>query len=369
MGGSPLLQACADRGNLAARGWLSHPSIHHEARLMRALMLTRYGGPEATELRDDVPPPRPGPAEVLVRVRAAGLNPVDFKTREGQLKVIRRYPLPAVMGNEIAGVVDAVGSDVRRFSPGDRVYARLDKDRMGGLAEWASVHEDHLARMPASLSFEAAAAVPLAALTALQALRDELRLAKGQRVFISGGAGGVGTFAIQIAKHLGATVATTASPRGEALVRRLGADLVVDYTRERFQDLLHDYDAAFDLLGGPTLASSFSVLKRGATVVSIAGLPEPETARRDLRRGAALTALFWLISFATRRTAARHGVRYRYLFMHPSGADLETIAALIDGKAIEVVVDKIFPFDQAKEALGYLEGGRAKGKVVVSVSS
>jgi len=336
---------------------------------MRALMLTRYGGPEATELRDDVPAPSAGPREVLVQVRAAGLNPVDIKTREGKLKVIRRYPLPVVMGNEIAGLVASVGSGVTRFSVGDRVYARLDKDNMGGLAEQAVVHEDHLAKMPASLEFEAAAAVPLAALTALQALRDELRLENGQSVFISGGAGGVGTFAIQIAKHLGAKVATTASPRGEALVRRLGADVVIDYTHQRFEEVLHDYDGVFDLLGGDNLARSFSVVKRGGTVVSIAGIPEPETARRDLGRGSALAALFWIVSFGTRRTAARHGVRYRYLFMHPSGSDLEAIAALIDAKKIEVVIDQIFPFAKTKEALAYLEGGRAKGKVVVSMSN
>ena len=336
---------------------------------MRALVLTRYGGSDATELRDDVPVPTAGPREVLVRVRAAGLNPVDFKTRRGDLKVIRRYPLPAVMGNEIAGVIEAIGSGVTRFAVGDHVYARLDKDHMGGLAEWAVVHADHLARMPETLSFEAAAAVPLAALTALQALRDELHLSNGQRVFISAGAGGVGTFAIQLAKVFGAVVATTASPRGEALVRRLGADIVIDYTRERFDLALHDYDAAFDLLGGDDLARSFSVVKRGGTVVSVAGMPEPETARRDLGRGSALAALFWVVSFRTRRNAARFGVRYRYLFMHPSGADLETIGALIDAHKIEVVVDRTFPFSEAKTALAYLESGRAKGKVVVTISS
>jgi len=231
------------------------------------------------------------------------------------------------------------------------------------------VREEYLARMPAALDFEAAAAVPLAALTALQALRDELGLTSGQRVFIPGGAGGVGTFAIQIAKHLGAEVATTASPRGDALVRRLGADTVIDYTRERFEDTLRDYDGAFDLLGGDDLARAFSVVKRGGSVVSIAGTPEPETARRDLGRGGGLAALFWAISFGTRRRAAKHGVRYRYLFMHPSGRDLEELASLIDAKKIEVVVDRVFPFAEAKEAMAYLEGGRAKGKVVVRVGS
>ena len=330
--------------------------------------MTRYGGPEATELRDGVPEASVGPNEVRVQVRAAGLNPVDFKIREGKLKVIRRYPLPAVMGNEVAGVVESVGGGVTRFSAGDRVYARVDKDTMGGLAEKAVVHQDHLAKMPASLEFEAAAAVPLAALTALQALRDELRIGTGQRVFISAGAGGVGTFAIQIAKHLGAQVATTASPRGDALVRRLGADIVIDYTRERFEDSLRAYDGAFDLLGGDDLARTFSVVKRGGTVVSIAGMPEPETARRDLGRGSALAALFWAASFGIRRSAASHGVRYRYLFMHPSGADLEKLAALIDAKKLEVIVDRVFPFVEAKEALAYLERGRAKGKVVVRMS-
>jgi NADPH:quinone reductase-like Zn-dependent oxidoreductase len=336
---------------------------------MRALMLTRYDGPEATEVRDDVPAPSAGPREVLVQVRAAGLNPIDFKTREGQIKVIRRYRLPAVMGHEIAGVVESVGSGVTRFRVGDRVYARLGTDNMGGLAEQAAVHEDYLAKMPASLDFESAAAVPLAALTALQALRDELRLEKGQRVFISGGAGGVGTFAIQIAKHLGATVATTASPRGEALVRRLGADMVIDYTREKFEEVLHDYDGAFDLLGGDNLVRGFSVVKRGGTLVSIAGMPEPQTARRDLGRGSALAALFWAASFGVRRVAARHGVHYRFLLMHPSGSDLDVITALIDAKKIEVVIDRIFPLVEAKEALAYLEAGRAKGKVVVSMSN
>lgn len=335
---------------------------------MRALLLTRYGGPEATVLRDDVPVPIVKAGEVLVAVRAVGLNPVDFKTRSGKLKLIRRYPLPAVMGNEVAGVVQAVGAGVTRFTVGDRVYARLDKDDMGGLAELAVAHESFVAKMPATLGFEAAAAVPLAALTALQALRDELHLQPGQRLLITGGAGGVGTFALQIAKHLGAVVATTASPRGEALVRRLGADIVIDYTRERFEDMLRDYDAVFDLMGGADLMRSFSVVKRGGMVVSVAGMPEPETARRDLGRGGALAALFWLASLGVRREAARYGVRYRYLFMHPSGADLEYITRLIEARTLEVIVDRVFPLAEAKAALAYLETGRAKGKVVVSIS-
>jgi NADPH:quinone reductase-like Zn-dependent oxidoreductase len=331
---------------------------------MRALVLSRYGGPEHTALTD-VPQPSPRAGELLVGVHAAGLNPIDHKTRAGALRVIRRYPLPIVMGNELAGIVEAVGPGVMRFTKGDRVFARVDKDIMGAFADYAVVHEDHAARMPASLNFPSAAAVPLAALTALQALRDELHLSAGHRVFIPGGAGGVGTFAIQIAKHLGAHVATTTSTRGEALVRRLGVDAVINYQRERFEDKLSGYDCAFDLLGGDTLARLWSVLKPGGHVVSIAGTPEPVTARKDLGRGSGLAALFWVASLTTRLRAARHGVSYRYLFMHPSGVDLAYLASLIEAKKLEVVIDRVFPFAKAKEAMAYLEAGHAKGKVVL----
>jgi NADPH:quinone reductase-like Zn-dependent oxidoreductase len=334
---------------------------------MRALVLSRYGGPEHTALTD-VPQPSPRASELLVHVHAAGLNPVDFKTRAGKLKIIHNYPLPIVMGNELSGVVEAVGPGVQRFVKGERVFAGVDKDALGAFAEYAVVDESYAARMPARLDFASAAAVPLAALTALQALRDELHLIAGERVFIPGGAGGVGTFAIQIAKYLGACVATTASPRGEALVKRLGTDVVIDYTRERFEDKLSGYDCAFDLLGGDTLVRLWSVLKPGGRVVSIAGMPEPVTARKDLGRGSGLAALFWLASLTTRLRGARHGASYRYLFMHPSGTDLAYLASLIDDKILEVVIDRVFPFAQAKEAMAYLETGRAKGKVVLAMS-
>ena len=333
---------------------------------MRAFVLTRHGGPEAMELRD-VPEPRPAERQILVRVRAAGLNPVDYKTRAGKLRVIRRYTLPIVAGNELAGIVEACGPGVSRFQPGDRVFARVPKETLGAFAELTCLDEGVAAHMPAAIDFEAAAGVPLAGLTALQALRDELHVSPGQRVFIPGGAGGVGTFALQIASVLGAEVATTASPRGDALVRRLGAKVVVDYTKARFEDVLRDYDGAMDLVGGDTLARTFSVVRRGGTVVSIAGMPEPLTARKDLGRGAGLAALFWLISLGTRRRARRRGVRYRYLFMHPSGPDLDELARLIDARKLEVVIDRVFPFAEIADAFAYLEQGHAKGKVVVRI--
>ncbi|NBD11472.1 NADP-dependent oxidoreductase [Corallococcus silvisoli] len=333
---------------------------------MRAFVLNRYGGPGAAELRD-VAPPEPGPGEVRIDVKAAGLNPVDFKTREGMLRVIHPYVLPIVLGCELSGVVASVGEGVTRFRPGDAVFTRVSKERLGAFAETACVHQDLVARKPASLDFVHAAAIPLAALTALQALRDELAIKPGMRVFIPGGAGGVGTFALQIAKHLGATVATTASPRGRALVEHLGADVIVDYTTQAFTSVLRDYDAAFDLIGGDTLTGALSVVRRGGKVVSIAGLPEPKTATQDLGRGAGLATLFWFASAGIRFRAWRAGVNYRYLFMRPDGKQLEELAALVDAKKLEVVVDRVFAFDQIADAFAYLEGGRAKGKVVVTL--
>ncbi|WP_434428098.1 NADP-dependent oxidoreductase [Nannocystis pusilla] len=330
---------------------------------MRAYVMTRYGGPAAAELRE-VPVPQPKAGELRIRVHAAGLNPVDYKIREGQLRVIRRYPLPIVMGNELAGVVETCGPGAKQFAPGDRVFARVDKDALGAFAEYACVPESLVARMPERLDFTAAAAVPLAGLTALQALRDELHAGPGQRLFIPGGAGGVGTFALQLAKRFGTSVATTASPRGEALVRRLGADVIVDYTKEAFETVLKDYDGAFDLVGGDTLTRAFAVVKPGGLVVSIAGTPEPETARKDLGRPG-LSPLFWLASLGTRLRGLVRKVRYRYLFMHPSGSDLADLARRVDDGTLEVVIDRIVPFAQIAEAFAHLESGHAKGKIVV----
>lgn len=334
---------------------------------MRAYVLQRYGGADCATLTD-IPPPKPGPHELLVNVRAAGLNPVDVGFRKGKLRPLYRLDLPIALGCEFAGEVAAVGAMVTRFSVGDRVYARVEKDRPGAFAEQALIGEDNAAPMPANLDFETAAGAPLAALTALQALRDELKVGPGQKVFIAGGAGGVGTFAIQIAKLLGAHVTTTASQRGEALVRSLGADVVVDYTREDIPALGRAFDAALDLVGGETTGQMFAIVKRGARVVSVAAVPEPRTAMLDLggRRGLAL--LFWLVSHGLRRKAHAAGVDYRYMFMRPSGRDLASLAGWIEQGRIRVILDRTYPFSEIAEAFAYLEAGRAKGKVVVSMA-
>jgi len=330
---------------------------------MQAYVLTRYGDASAMELRE-VPEPTAGAGEVLIRVRAAGLNPVDAGIRQGKLRLVTRFDLPQVAGSELAGVVEAVGVGVSRFTVGDRVFARVDKAKLGAYATFAAVHETLVAKMPGSLDFADAAGLPLAGLTALQALRDELRVSAGDRVFISGGAGGVGTLAIQLAVRMGAEVATTASPRGRELVRSLGATTVIDYQQQKFKDVLSDYDAAFDLTGGQDLRDIFTILKRGAGTVSVAGVPEPATAA-DMGKGPLVAAAFWAASAGIRRQARRRGVSYRFLFMHPSGADLGLLAGLVDKGELKPVTDRVFPFAGIADAFAHLEQGHAKGKVVV----
>jgi NADPH:quinone reductase-like Zn-dependent oxidoreductase len=333
---------------------------------MQAYVLTRYGGPEAAVLRD-WPRPVPAAGEALIRVQAVGLNPVDYKIRQGQLRALYRYPLPCVLGNELAGVVEANGAGATRFAPGARVYARVAKERLGAFAEYACVPEAYVADAPETLDAAQAAGVPLAALTALQALREQLHCGPGQRLLITGGAGGVGAFALPLARWLGAHVTTTASPRGAAGVRALGAQDVIDYTTTRIDSQPARFDAAFDLVGGAALTQCLAAVKRGGRVLSIAAVPEPRTARIDLQRGAGLAALFWLASFGVRAQARRHGVDYRYLFMRPDGSQLAELAALIDAGTLPVTIDRTFEFAQIGDAMAYLEAGRAKGKVVVRV--
>ncbi|HET9483281.1 MAG TPA: NADP-dependent oxidoreductase [Xanthomonadales bacterium] len=329
-------------------------------------MLRSYGGPGHAELRD-VPVPDPARGEIRVRVEAAGLNPVDYKIRNGMLRVVQGYRMPVVLGNELAGVVDACGEGVTRFAPGDRVFARVEKHRLGAFAQYACVGESVAARAPATVDAVHAAAVPLAALTALQGLREQLQAAPGKRLLIAGGAGGVGSFAIPLAKHLGAHVTTTASPRGDALVRKLGADAVVDYTREPLSAHARAFDGAFDLVGGSTLPALFGCVRRGGRVVSIAGLPEVRTALRDLDKPL-LAPLFFVLSLGSTARAIVRGVDYRYLFMRPDGAMLAELASLVDAGTLPVTIDRVFAFEQIADAMAYLEAGHAKGKVVVRFS-
>jgi alcohol dehydrogenase len=334
---------------------------------MKAWVMTRYGNNDVMALQD-VPEPAVRPREVLIEVHAVSVNPLDFKIRSGKLRLLRPLKFPAVMGNDVAGVVKRVGAEVTRFRAGDAVFARVGKESLGTFAEFAAVEESFCARKPATLTLEQAAAVPLVALTAWQALHENLKIARGEKIFIPAGAGGVGSFAIPFAKLAGATVATTASAASRELAQRLGADIIVDYRNQRFEEVLRDFDAVFDTMGGDSLWRSFDILRPGGRICSIAGLPEPGTARQ-MEAGVAIKALFWLVSAKLRWRARRFGARYSYIFMRPDGEQLAAIGGLIDRGQVPVTVDKVFPFEQGKEAIAYLETGRAKGKVVIQVKA
>jgi NADPH:quinone reductase-like Zn-dependent oxidoreductase len=332
---------------------------------MKAFIVDRYGNNDGVRA-GEMPDPEVRDDDVLVQIHAASVNPLDLKIRGGSLKLILPYRLPFVLGNDLAGVVVRVGSRVRRFKRGDEVYARPDQDRIGAFAEFISIKEDAVASKPKELTMEEAASIPLVGLTAWQALIERANLKAGQKVLVHAGSGGVGTFAIQLAKHVGALVATTTSTANLDWVKRLGADIVIDYRKDDFETLLHDYDVVLDTLGGETLEKSLRVLKPGGKLVSLSGPPDPDFAK-DIGSTWILRLVMRLWSYRIRQKAKRHQVSYSFLFMRASGDQLREIASLIDSGIIRPVVDRVFPFASTKEALVYVETGRAKGKVVVKV--
>ncbi|MEY4729707.1 MAG: hypothetical protein RL020_865 [Pseudomonadota bacterium] len=332
---------------------------------MRAAFIRHYGSNDAIEISDQ-PTPAVGPRDVLIRVKAASVNPVDYKIRDGQLKTILPLKFPLVLGCDCAGVVEKCGAEVTSFKPGDAVYARLEKDRIGAFAEFALANENSVALKPTNLDFNQAASIPLAGLTAWQALTEIGKLQRGQKVLIHAGSGGVGTLAIQLAKHLGAFVATTCSARNAALVKSLGADVVIDYQTQQFDALLADYDLVFDTLGGETQHRSFSVLKRGGTLVTIAGIPTAEVGR-EWGANFIIRAVMALKNRTSSKLAQQRGVNFKYLFMHPSGEQLRGIAQLIEAGKIKPVIDKHFDLDHIRDALRYSESGRAVGKVIITL--
>lgn len=332
---------------------------------MKAFIVDRYGSNDGVRA-GEMPDPELRDDDVFVQIHAASVNPVDLKIRDGKLKLILPYRLPFVLGNDLAGVVVRVGSRVQRFKPGDEVYARPDQDRIGAFAEFISIKEDAVANKPRDLTMEEAASIPLVALTAWQALIERANLKAGEKVLIHAGSGGVGTIAIQLAKHFGATVATTTSTANIDWVKRLGADIVIDYKSDDFETILHDYDVVLDTLGGEVLEKSLRVLKPGGKLISISGPPDPDFAK-DIGSSWVLRLAMRLLSYRIRKKAKRYHVRYSFLLMRSSGDQLREIGSLIDSGAIHPVVDRVFPFESTKEALAYVEKGRAKGKVIVKV--
>ncbi|MBA2539987.1 MAG: NADP-dependent oxidoreductase [Deltaproteobacteria bacterium] len=305
---------------------------------MQAVVAQRYGGPEVLALVER-PRPEPGPRDVRIAVKAASLNPVDFKIRDGKTKLVLAVKPPIALGCDVAGVVDAVGAEVTRFRVDDEVFARLEKNRMGGFAEHVCADESVVAKKPAAITFAEAAAIPLAGLTSLQALREVAALTQGQRVIIHAGAGGVGSLAIQIAKILGLHVIATTTLPGEV-------------------------DAVFDTLGTTELAS-IAATKRGGTVVGVGGLPDAEFARNWLPFF--VRPALWLMTGKRRRAANRRGVRFAYLFMRPDGAELAELGAWIDAKKLRPILHATFPLAQFAEAFAELDRGRARGKIVLTL--
>jgi len=332
---------------------------------VKAYQLEQYGKGRRLNLVD-LPDPVAGAGEVLVEIHATAINQLDGKIRDGAFKPILPYKPPFVLGHDLAGIVTAVGAGVRRFKVGDAVCGRPRDGRIGTFAERIVVDEADLAAKPASLSMAEAASLPLVGLTAWQVLVERADLKRGQKILIHAGSGGVGTIAIQLAKHLGVTVATTASAANADMVRRLGADVVIDYKTQDFSELLSGYDVVLNSLDGKTLEQSLKVLKPGGKLISISGPPDPAFAKAQ-GLNPVIRLVLRLMSAGIRRKAKRQGVAYSFLFMHADGGQLGNLGALIDQGSIQAVVDRTFPFEGLNEAVDYVDSGRAKGKVVVTV--
>lgn len=332
---------------------------------MKAFIVDLYKKKGALRL-GDVPEPELREDDVLVQIHATAVNLLDSKVRDGEFKIFLPYRPPFVLGHDVAGTIVRVGPKVRKFKPGDEIYARPRDGRVGTFAEFIAINEADVAMKPKNLTMEESASIPLVGLTAWQALVEQANLQKGQKVFIQAGSGGVGTFAIQLAKHMGATVATTASSANIGLVKSLGADIVVDYKKDDFEKVLQGYDVVLNSQDGKTLEKSLRVLKPGGKLISISGPPDPDFAQ-ELGLSWFLKLVMRLLSSSARRKAKSHGVSYSFLFMKANGEQLSKITALIESGIIRPVMDRVFPFEKTQEALAYVETGRAKGKVVIKV--
>ncbi|EOO78036.1 MULTISPECIES: NADP-dependent oxidoreductase [Bacillus cereus group] len=331
---------------------------------MRAMVIDKYG--KVPMRMTEMPTPEINEYEVLAEIHAASINPIDFKIRDGKVKLLLKYKMPLILGNDFSGVIVKVGTKVTQFKVGDEIYARPRKDKIGTFAEYIAIHEDDIALKPKNLTFEEAASIPLVGLTSYQALHDIMQLQKGQKILIHAGSGGVGTFAIQLAKIMGATVATTASEAGENLVKSLGADEIINYKKEKFEDILKNYDAVFDTLGGTTLEKSFDIIKSEGNIVSVSGMPNARFGK-EFGSGFFKTLLFSLASKKLTALEKKHNAQYSFLFMKPSGDQLRIIAKYIESGQIKPIIDRIFPFKDTQKAMEYSESGRAKGKIIVKI--
>lgn len=332
---------------------------------MKAYIINRYSKEDKLQLAE-VPQPKVKDNEVLVQIHASSINPLDFKLKIGEFKQFMPYKFPLILGHDLAGTIVEIGSKVRQFKIGDEVFGRPADYHIGTFAEYIAVNENDLALKPNNISFDDASSFPLVAITAWQAIVEKAALKKGQKIFIQAGSGGVGTMAIQLAKHLGATVATSTSEANSELVKSLGADVVIDYKTQDFETILQDYDVVLNSQDNKTLEKSLQILKPGGKVISISGPPDPAFAK-EINASWIIKLIISLLSRKIRKQAQAKGINYSFLFMKPSGKQLSEIAHLIDAGVIKPVVDKYFTFDQINEAMDYVSSGRTKGKVVVKI--
>ncbi|MBD8604886.1 NADP-dependent oxidoreductase [Pseudomonas sp. CFBP 8771] len=332
---------------------------------MKAFVIDRYGKRVIGRIAD-MPEPTLAADDVLVQVHAAGVNALDVKIRSGEFRLILPYTLPLILGNDVAGTVLEVGTNVTRFKPGDDVFARVHQTRIGTFAERIAINQTCVANKPVNLTMVQAASLPLVALTAWQVLVETAKLTPGQKVLIHAGSGGVGTVAIQLAKHLGAYVAATTSTANVEWVKALGADQVIDYTTQHFVEQLHDYDIVLNSLGPDVLGKSVEVLKRGGRLISISGPPTVEFATRQ-GLGWTLTQVLRVLSSRIRSQVRQRGMSYDFVFMRADGGQLGEIASLIEAGVITPVVEKVYPFEATADALAHVQSGRAKGKVVIEL--
>ena len=332
---------------------------------MKAFFIERYGNKDRVRV-GDLPIPELRDTDLLIQIHAAGVNPLDNKIRDGEFKAILPYRFPLILGNDVAGVVVKVGAKVQQFKLGDEVYARPAANRIGTFAEFVAINEADVAIKPKKLSMAEAASFPLVGLTAWQALIEQAQLKKGQKVFIQAGSGGVGTIAIQLAKHVGAIVATTTSKANFDFVKRLGADIVIDYKTEDFETILKDYDVVLHSQEAAIVEKSLRVLKPSGTLISISGPPDPAFGQ-EIGAKWPIRMLLRFLSYRIRKKAKQQQIRYSFLFMRAHGEQLSELSSLIDAGIIHPIVDRSFAFEATKEALDYVETGRVKGKVVITM--
>lgn len=333
---------------------------------MKALVQTKYGNNNCLEIQDfDIPEPLPN--EVLIKVSHAGLNPVDYKIRDGLLRQVRPMKFPHIAGNEASGTIEKVGSNVTRFKTGDRVFTKVNSLNVCAFAEYFCEDSSLVAMLPDNIDFDVAAGVPLVALTSWQCLYELANINTNTKILIHAGAGSVGRIAIQLAKLKGSHVTTTVSDRGVDLVKSLGADEIINYKNKDFRESGRVFDVVYDTVGGETLEHSFEVTNKNGLVISIAGMPEVQTAKDLNRDNLLFRTLFYFSGWKSNRIARKNHCKYRYVFMQANGKQLEKISQLISSGKLSVSFDRSFPLADFESAFDYLESGKSYGKIILSI--